>query len=218
MLYINGIPIERYGAVLEYGYKTSGVEVETAYSQTGNIICLNQKFGRKKLDMDIFFRGKDHEETYQRYSMFCELLRGKLELIMPDCKMYEAVLTGIGQESTLAPGRIRCSFSFLAVRHGPKQTATGNRIFCESTLPKTDCILTVTVGKTGQNYTLGSVTFLTVTAGEKICVDGITKRILVNGVPAAQRAEWLEFPYLRPGINNIACPDIVTVEFYPAYF
>ena len=39
-------------------------------------------------------------------------------------------------------------------------------------------------------------------------------------VDAAQRAEWIHFPTLEPGENNIDCtePDQLIAEYYPAYF
>ena len=65
---------------------------------------------------------------------------------------------------------------------------------------------------------MGTVKFLNVKAGERLVVDGMDKRILVNDAPAANRAEWIRFPSLVPGENHITCPDEVTVEFYPVFF
>ena len=193
-MFVNNVPISEYNAMLQQDYSVSGTEINSSYADNGrSLVLLGQKIGLKTLTVKLTFFGKTSDETYMRYSMFCASLLGVLELIMPDEKRYRCILTSVG-------------------------AVMGSRLFCESTLPKTDCILTATVGSSGENYRLGTVTFPSVTAGEVLKVDGITKRILVNGVPAAQRAEWLQFPYLVPGINNIDCKDSVTTEYYPAYF
>ena len=75
----------------------------------------------------------------------------------------------------------------------------GNTIICESTLPYTDCVLTARVGQDGTNYQMGPVMFDIVYAGQVLTVDGITKRILVGGIPDASGAEWIQFPTLEPG-------------------
>lgn len=218
-MYVNGLPLNHYDAELQSGYSVQGASLETAYSALGQFpILLKQKVSLKKISVVISFFGNDPMDVYKKYSIFCSALLGKIELFLPDEFMYTSVLTDIADEQYVTEGVMEARFTFVGTKHGQLQTVTGNQVFCDSTLPKTDCILTATVGASGSNYKLGSVTFLSVTAGEVLCVDGITKRIIVNGVPAAQRAEWLEFPYLKPGLNTIDCKDPVTVEFYPAYF
>lgn len=176
------------------------------------------ELGLKKITFTVDFSGPDEHMIAHRKSLFDSAILGKSEIVLPDGFMYSAVCNVLGAELYHGREIIEAAYELSGIRHGPKQVVTGKKVYCESTLPKTDCILTVTVGKTQTNYKVGPVTFPSVTKGEKICVDGITKRILVGGVPAAQRAEWLEFPYLVPGMNNITCPDTPTVEFYPAYF
>lgn len=218
-MYVNNIHISEYGAELEYGYKVSGASIETKYSSYGQFPRLHdQRAGAKKIEATLTFSAESSEEAYGKYSELCKILTGNLEIVMPDRAMYSAFLTDIGEEEYITEGCMDVSFSFVGVKHGPLQTVTGNRLICMSTLPKTDCKLTVTVGASGSNYKLGTMNFPVVTAGEVFCVDGITKRILVDGVPAAQRAEWTQFPYLVPGENTIECADPVTVEYYPGYF
>ena len=89
---------------------------------------------------------------------------------------------------------------------------------CDSTVPFTDVILSATVGKSSEAYQLGTVTFNNVAAGDTLTVDGINKRILVNGAPGAQKATWIKFPSLTPGQNIINCVDSITAEFQPIYF
>lgn len=143
---------------------------------------------------------------------------GKSEVELDDGFLYSVVLTDIGQASYPSPQLLEVEYTFTGVRHGEYVVTDGNVVNCDSTLPYTDCILTVTAIADRTNYKVGTVTFLEVTAGEVLVVDGINGRILVDGAPAAERAEWTEFPKLVPGVNEIVCDDALTVEFYPVFF
>ena len=222
MLYINGKSEKEFSAKLKEGFSVSGMEVEEAsYSHMRNrstLLYHDTVLGLKKINITLDFSGRDEHEVILRKSLFDAEICGRSELILPDGFIYDAVCHSLGTEIYHGRTIAEASYELSGIRHGPLQTVIGNSVFCEGTLPKTDCILSVTVGDNGTNYKVGTVTFPTVTAGEELQVDGVKKRILVDGVPAAQRAEWLEFPYLKPGMNQIICKDILTVEFYPAYF
>lgn len=218
-MHVNGIPIENYGGALQSGYKVSGAELDTQYLSTGQFPkLLAQRAGMKTIQTPVTFFGKDPIEAYWKYSEFCMALFGTIELALPDGRLYTAVLTKIAEEKYITDGVMDVTLTFVGTAHGPKQVVTGNSVVCESTAPKTACILTATVSASGNDYKIGSVTFPEVKAGEVLTVDGINGRILVNGAPAAQRAEWISFPYLAPGINRIECQDTLRAEFYPAYF
>ena len=222
MLYVNGKSVSEFDAALKDGYTVTGVEIaEISYSHMRNrstLIYHDTVLGLKSISFSVDFHGNDEHEMILKKSIFDAEIYGNCELILPDGFQYSCLCSSLGQEERHGPNILEASYQLTGIRHGSRQKVVGNTVFCDSTLPKTDCILTATVGMSGSNYKLGTVTFPTVAAGEVICVDGITKRILVNGVPAAQRAEWMEFPYLKPGLNTIDCKDSVTVEFYPAYF
>ena len=89
--------------------------------------------------------------------------------------------------------------------------------YCISTVPETDCILSVTVSEAADTYALGGATFLDVQAGEQLVFDGINKRILRNGAPGAANVEWINFPSVVPGENSFTALDPVTVQYYPTY-
>lgn len=221
-LYVNGKSVRDYDARLKEGYAITGVEItNTSYSHMRNrstLIYHGTELGLKNISFTIDFRGEDIPETALKKSLFDAEIYGNCELIFPDGFQYSAVCNSLGEETYHGSNIIEASYELVGIRHGNFQSVTGNDLYCDSTLPKTDCILKATVGTSGSNYKLGGVIFSQVTAGEKLCVDGITKRILVNDTPAAQRAEWTEFPYLTPGWNHIVCNDVPTVEFYPAFF
>ena len=66
-------------------------------------------------------------------------------------------------------------------------------------------------------FSLMGATFSDVHAGDVLVFDGITGQILINGVNAAERTQWVHFPSLVPGENIISGQVQTSVEFYPAY-
>ena len=220
-MWINGIDIADYGVQLRMEYKTSGYQLDTAAFKGRNrssFVLLTSTTGFMTITLPVVFEGTDRDDVTRKKSLFDMLIFGKNELLMDDGFQYSAYLSSIGDSSYPAPELIEVEYTLIGVRHGDKVTVIGNTVACDSTLPDTDCILSCTVGTSGTGYKVGSVTFKTVTAGQHLVVDGINKRILVDGVPAAENAEWIRFPSLKPGLNNLECDDILTVEFYPVYF
>lgn len=220
-MWINDKPLSDYGGQLRMEYKVSGYNLETSAfkgRKRSSFVLLNNIVGFQTLSLPVVFEGKSRDDVTLKKSMFDMLAFGKNELIMDDGFLYTAYLSNIGDASYPAPELIEVDYTFIGVRHGPKVIATGNTINCESTLPNTDCILKATVGSTGTNYRVGTVVFPQVTQGEELVVDGINKRILVNGAPAADRADWITFPSLSPGLNLLECADTLTVEFFPVFF
>lgn len=220
-MWINGIDIADYGGQLRMEYKTSGYQLDTAAFKGRNrssFVLLTSTTGFMTITLPVVFEGADRDDVTRKKSLFDMLIFGKNELLMDDGFQYAAYLSAIGDSSYPAPELIEVEYTLIGVRHGDKVTVTGNTVACDSTLPDTDCILSCTVGTSGAGYKVGSVTFKSVTAGQRLVVDGINKRILVDGVPAAENAEWIRFPSLKPGLNNLECSDTLTVEFYPVYF
>ena len=220
-MHLNNKSLTEYGGILLAGYTVSGYEIDACTfkgKSRSSLNFLNASTGTKVLNIPIAFKGDDLTEASQKKSIFEGDAFGKNELVMDDGLLYSAVLSNIGKSTYVGTKVIKAEYEFIAIRHGEYKTIVGNTVHCDSTLPYTDCILTATVTADRSNYKLGTVTFKEVTAGEVLTVDGINGRILLNGVPAAERADWIEFPKLIPGINHISCDDALTVEFYPAYF
>ena len=218
---LNNKLLSEYGGILLEGCVASGCEVNAETfkgSKNSSLKVLNISFGSKKIVVPIAFCGQDRAEVNLQKSLFEKALIGKVELLLDDGMQYSAVLTGIGDEEYVGSQVLKVKYTFLGMKHGEYKIVSGNAVYCDSTLPYTDCILKATASMDAAAYKVDSVTFKNVLAGEELCVDGINGRILVNGVPAAERADWIEFPKLVPGINSMQCSDELTVEFYPVYF
>ncbi len=220
-MWINDKDLSEYNGKLLADYKVSGCELDVSVingRKRSSFNLLNASAGLKTLTLPIEFSGSDRANASLKKSMFEQVAFGKSELAMDDGLLYSVVLTNIGDTTYIGQELIKTEYTFTGVRHGERVKNVGNIVYCDSTLPFTDCILTATATDNAIFYRVGSVTFRNVSAGETLTVDGINGRILVNGVPAAERADWIEFPKLIPGMNTLICDDVLTVEFYPAYF
>lgn len=212
--------LAEHGARIKSDYTVSGVPLNTHYHQgirQSGFILHGQEPGLKTIELTVVFFGKSRPEIDRRKSLFDGALTGKNELCL-DGYFYTVFCSSIGGSLYQGDGLCESIYQFTGYKHGRLKKVTGNTLYCESTLPHTDCRVSVTVSRASGSYRMGGVTFRNVKAGERLVTDGIDKRILINGSPAADRAEWLRFPTLAPGKNIILCDDTVTVEYYPAYF
>ena len=145
-------------------------------------------------------------------------LSGKVELYLPDGFYYTSLLQSIGAPQQITPSILSCSYTFLGIQHDELvRTVSKGTVYVQGTLPKMDCILSVSPSADATKYAIAGITFTNVKKGDQIKIDGITKRVLINGGPAAQRCDIIDFPYLTPGSNAISCLDPVTVQYYPSY-
>lgn len=219
---INGKNIAQLGARLLASYKVGGTPVDAGYNKARRgtaVTLLGTELGLRAITLPLDIRGRDGRDCALKKSQLDALLAaGKVELHLPDGFYYASLLQSIGEAAQVMPGLISCTYTLLGVQHDPlvRAQCTGT-LFARGTMPRMDCILTATVGTAAAKYNLAGVTFAGVAAGEVLVLDGITKRVLVGGAPAAQRCDIVEWPYLMPGPNRFPCPDPVTVEYYPTY-
>ena len=220
VVWVNGISIEEYGARLKADYEITAVPLENQYFQgtkRSNFVLLSQTYGLKSIKMNFDFMGNSRGEIDTKKSIFDGNLIGTLE-IMLDGYFYTVICNKLGDGVYYGDYLMECEYEFEGYKHGELTVIGSNVVWCESTAPYTDCILSATVSEAASSYQLGTVTFKGVLSGDYLVVDGINKRILINGAPAAQKADWVRFPSLVPGENLITCDDPVTVEFYQVYF
>lgn len=220
-MWINHKPLYLFGGKLRMDYSYASPELGNEYFQGRNrsgFTLLASNYNLGTLTLPIVFEGKNGNDAALKKSKFESEAYGRSDIIIGDGFMYFTFLESIGEASYPSDQLIEVTYEFKCIRHGKYREVKKNTVYCESTLPNTDCILEVTVEQNGKNYVVGTVKFPEVKKGEKITVDGINKRILVNGAPNANRAEWTVFPSLVPGLNNIACKGLLTVGYYPVYF
>lgn len=220
---INRIPISRYGAKLRADYSVSGSSITTTYlkPRTGSAFHLiGNTIGLKTITLPFDIYGRSPSDAKRKLSSLDALAAaGKVELSLPDGMLYTAVLQAIAQPTAITDRILSCSYTFMGIQHDAKirLDADGGHFWANGTLPQMDCILSVTVGADSNKYLFAGVTFSGVKKGDVLILDGVTKRVLVNGAPGAQKCDLVEFPYQVPGRNIISCPDVVTVKYYPSY-
>lgn len=221
-MYINHIPLSQFGGKLRADYTVSGSAVTANYykPRDGNaFISLGSEIGLKTITLPFDLYGSSPRETKRNLSALDALcLSGKVELYLPDGFYYTSILQSIGVPKQITPSILSCSYVFLGIQHDKMAKAVSSGVFqAQGTLPKMDCILSVSPSASAETYTVAGITFSNVHQGDQIVIDGITKRVLINGGPAAQRCDIIDFPYLVPGDNAISCIDPVTVQYYPSY-
>lgn len=220
-MYLNNINLEHYNGNLQMSYKYTPPAPVNEYYQgyrSSNFNLLFTNYGLGELSLPIVFIGDSRRHVTEYKSMFERDAFGQVEIDMEDGYEYSCFLDSIGDMQYQGEQIIECEYKFKCIRHWPLEISQGNSVFCKSTLPNTNCILSATVSTAGSNYQVGPVTFDNVTAGQQITVDGITKRILINGVSNAASAHWMNFPSLVPGENAFACDDTLTIQYYPSFF
>ena len=225
---INGEPIAKYGAVALLAYSIGETKVTNATFQGLNRTTwrmLKASFGLRQIKITFVFSGETLHQAKLARSALNGALFGRSEIyIAEDGFFYTVSCESFGEEVRIGAGdaeaKIKSEYLVTGIRNGALVTATipaGGELFCRSTMPFTDCRLTVTVGQAAASYALGGATFRNVAAGDTLVFDGIDGKITKNGQPYAASVDWVHLPALTPGINRNTAADPVRVEFYPAY-
>lgn len=225
---INGKALADFGGASLRDYTVSAPTI-TSYDFQGvnrtSWRLLKQIIGRRTISISILFTGADVRAARLQMSAFNAACIGVCELYLPDGFFYDARLESCGEASVVGQGEtsamIRADYQFVGVQHDALKTvivpAGGGVVYCQSTMPRTDCILRATVGATSASYSLGGAVFESVAAGDVLVFDGINGLITRNGQPSAATVSWSEFPSLTPGNNAFSNVDALTVQYYPTY-
>ncbi len=222
MFYINGTDIEDLGGLMLRDYTVSASPVTQDYNKPRNgtsFTVFGKTIGLKTITVTVNILGRDRREVAARKSALDVMAAaGQIEITLPDLFQYTSVLQNAGGLSWILPTRGECSYTFLAIQHDPLiSVETAGILYAEGTMPEMSCRISVTAGAAAETYTVAGVTFTDIKAGDKIVIDGLNSRVLLNGGNAILRCDLVEFPRLAPGKNTIVAPDRVAVEYYPSY-
>jgi len=219
VMYINNKPLSDFNADMLLGYVIGGNDLKNIKSSgrdrtTSKLI--SQRIGEKNISLKVDFYGTRAERAKNKSQFDYECIKDIVVLSVGDGYEYHVTCTKLGDES---PGTVmtEAEYTFSGFKKMGIVSIKAKEFFCLSTTPRTDCIFSVTVGRTTARYRLWNAYFLNVIAGDKIVFDGVNGRILINNSPRAAKCEWIDFPYLVPGTNTIVCDDTVTTEYYPTF-
>lgn len=227
-MHINGVNIADFGVLVEQ-LKVGAIENQQQVYQgvnRTNFNVLDTVQYMRAINISLFYAAPTRRELALIKSKIDNMLVGKLELWIPDGFYYTAYMVSAGEEQYLGVENNKvialCPYQFKGIRHDELETIqtsvlADNKVFCKSTVPKTDCRLTCTASQNYASLQIDTVTIKNVTAGDILVVDGITGRILQNGGLCAGNMSFIHFPSLVPGENILNCPEDLTVEYYPTY-
>ena len=223
-MYINDRDILDYGAKALRDIKVGGTVITNDYFQGRNrthYTLMSTTFGLKSISFSLVFEDKFLRNAAEnRSKLEAEMFSG-CEIHLPDGFYYRCMLDSIGEAETKGvDGQqiiIQVAYKLSGIQHDPLVTVeNGSSFIATGTMPKMDCILSVTVGANASTYTLGGATFSNVHAGDVLVVDGINKRFLKNGAWTTATS-WITFPYVSMGHNSFTAQDTVKVQYYPCY-
>ena len=227
-MHINGVNIADFGVLVE-SLKVGAIEITSDVYQgvnRTNFNVLDTIQTMRSISVNLFYSAPTRRELALIKSKIDNMMMGKLELWLPDGFFYSAHLVSAGEESYLGVERDKvislCSYSFRGIRHDKLETvlasaANNNKVYCKSTVPKTDCRLICTASQNYASLQIDTVIITNVHQGDVLTVDGILGRILQNGALCAGNMSFVHFPSLSPGENELTCAEDLTVEYYPTY-
>lgn len=202
------------------GFKIGAAVVESIYFQGRNRTSFNlldQTYGLKPFTFGLQFEGETRSDIAVNKSLFDLELCGAIEIYMDDGFSYTCVLISAGELEYDGKRYGRAHYELSAIQHRAEVTLKSSTFTCSSTIPFTDCMISGTTS--GTSGSVGSITFSGVVANKALVIDGINKRLLYDGAPAAQYFSWVNFPRLTPGTNTITTTGLTGVEtkFFPTF-
>ena len=223
-MFINSIDIAEYGARALRDIVIGGTEITNDYFQgrnRTNYTLMSTTFGLKPVSFTLVYIAQTLRLAMENKSKLEANMFNGCEIYMPDGFYYRSMLEKIGQADIKGVDgsqvKVAVPYEFSAIQHDELVTiADGTSFIAAGTMPKMDCILSVTVGTTASHYYLGGADFGSVSAGDVLVFDGINKRFLKNGAPTTATS-WVSFPFVTAGQNAFTALDTVKVEFYPCY-
>ena len=228
-LLINGTPIGTFSGASLLDYTIGETTIDNAVFKginRTNWVLLKTMFGTRTITLTVIFKGETLHAAKVNRSKFNAAILGKSEIFIPDDGFFyttscdstgDEILVGIGNRES----QIKSTYTLTGIRHAEKRTVTVQKnqsLLCESTVPFTDCRLTLTSTQDAASYNFGGAVWANISVGDVLVFDGIDCKITKNGTNYAANVTWMNFPTLTAGLNTIQTDlDDVTVEYYPTY-
>lgn len=204
-------------------YRVGQSELTAEYMQSNtSLYAFSSAVGVRPLTMKALFREGSRGACEIAASNFMRQLRGKNEIAIIGGNQYTAVLLSAKDLIPIGITAMTAEYEFAAVAHGDeivRTIANGDTVECGSTVPETDCVLTVTSAANVASASVMGVTIQNLAADVPVIVDGRSKLVTAETANKFADTDLVSFPTLRPGANPITISGAVTVQlaYYPTY-
>ncbi len=240
---IGDIDLAEFGARL-LSFSVGGTDLTRT---TGNSFNANfpkvfhTDFGQRKITVTVVFKpdpkikgiiSKLHHLAMNKSAFDALMFSGTVDLWLPDGFYYHCSTMSVEDENSDGES-LEVTYTLNGIRHGSLSTQKGMTVYCNSTVKKTDCKITLTIADTlPADTTLrilvnrdtseyNSIKISHVQPGDEIVIDSINTSVTKNGVNIFGDTNIIEFPTLIPGENTYTLvnqADITfTTEFYPIF-
>lgn len=216
---VNGRDLSAFSCKLQSAYTIGACQVETELFQGKNrstLLLLDQTFGAMEIVLPLEFWGLSRQDTMEKWSAFCGAVSGKVELDLGDGFLYACAVKDLGRPAFITDGWLAADVTLAGFRQKAQvtisaQTDFGAAIYCASTFPRTDCVITLPQAllggaeqvavELGSNQWFLNAAF---TGTQDLVLDGVNKIFLLGGQNVTEQMDWEDFPYLVPGNNAVA--------------
>lgn len=225
--YIGAQSSKAFGARLLSTYSVGGASLERSRVMPAagmQFIPIASRYGLRSITLPVHIFGDSPRAAGEAKSKLdAALLQDPVEIFLPDGFWYTASLDSIGDVTEVtADGCILAgTYELSGFRHDALKTvqlpAGGGTLYADGTAPDMECRLSVTVGATADYYLMAGILWVSVSAGDRLVLDGINHTVLRNGVSELGRCDLTRWPLLAAGNNVLTAPDPMQVEYYPIW-
>ena len=225
-MYIDGVPLEYYGAKLLDFSPGFPVFTNTILEGRGYAFpaLLHSDFDHKSLTVKLNVRKPTYQEALETISRLILRLNNTVDIYGPDGIYYWSALSAAPSFSWLSIGFLEVGLTFKSVAHGALQTIKIPRNNYPLHYPGTAPAgyrVEFTAPSTLSGFTVNGITLTNIPSGAEIVIDGIEKRVTQNGTNKFAETDLIDFPRFDP-----RSPDTIitmsqyipmTIKFYPTY-
>lgn len=225
-MYIDGVPLEYYGAKLLDFSPGFPVFTNTILEGRGYTFpaLLRSDVAPKTLSIKVTIRQPTYQDATQEASRLVLALNNTVEIYGPDGLYYRSALASSPSFSWLSIGFLEVGLTFKSVAHGALQTVRIPRNNYPLHYPGTAPAgyrIEFTAPTALSSFTVNGISLTNIPSGAEIVIDGIKKRVTQNGINKFAETDLIDFPRFDP-----RSPDTVvtmsqyipmTIKFYPTY-
>lgn len=218
--YINGKEMTQNGAYISTGYIVTSAPVNRSVYAGGcsAYVATKAKIGLKSLKIPVrIVKSSAVDASRTKSAILSMCLGDKVDIMLSNGDRYVAALVSAGEAESVSNGVLDFTLEFLGYQRGELVSAKTPAVMCFSTAPETLYKATVKSDRDG-SFVLAGITFLGCKPGDKLVVDGLTGRLLKNGTPVLiADTDFVSFPFLQPGENEVRCTTEADIEYYPVF-